>query len=217
MVTARVRKDCSMASSLKNRLEKFYFAASGDECWLWRGATTGKPTHQYGMIKVKGKMIKAHRLSYELYNRTSIPTGMVIDHICRVTRCVTRRINSIENSVSLAAINAQKTHCKMGHELSPGNTIIRKYSGKFGRECAICYRERIKRASIKKKAPTTWPGIKHLSKIKGAYYDKRDGTWFSAIQINRVLKYLGRFDSQEKAREAYLKASEARILGEGYR
>lgn len=88
MVTARVRKDCSMASSLKDRLEKFYFAASGDECWLWRGATTGKPTHQYGVIKVKGKMIKAHRLSYELYNRTSIPTGMVIDHICRVTRCI---------------------------------------------------------------------------------------------------------------------------------
>lgn len=41
----------------------------------------------YGQVSFAGKMLAAHRISYELYV-APIPNGMEIDHACRVRRCI---------------------------------------------------------------------------------------------------------------------------------
>jgi hypothetical protein len=55
------------------------------QCWLWIG-----PMHPsgYGRISVRGKRWYAHRLSWELYHRQSIPQGLVIRHQCNQPKCV---------------------------------------------------------------------------------------------------------------------------------
>lgn len=53
-------------------------------CWIWTGPSmqTG-----YGYVHDGGRVILAHRLAYEIVHGT-IPSGTIIDHMCRVTLCV---------------------------------------------------------------------------------------------------------------------------------
>lgn len=53
-------------------------------CWLWTG---GLISTGYGKMRHKGKMQRAHRVSYELH-RGPIPTGMKVCHRCDVPTCV---------------------------------------------------------------------------------------------------------------------------------
>ena len=53
-------------------------------CWEW---TAGKNSDGYGQIKIKGRQIKAHRLSWELHS-TPIPDGMQCLHRCDNPACV---------------------------------------------------------------------------------------------------------------------------------
>lgn len=53
-------------------------------CWIWQGT---KHKSGYGWIKAFGKVVSAHRLSYELH-RGPIPNGMHILHSCDVKDCV---------------------------------------------------------------------------------------------------------------------------------
>lgn len=109
-------------------------------CWLWTGPRSrlGYPT-----LKV-GDEHGAHRLAYRLW-KGSIPDGLTIDHLCRVRHCVnpehlepvTQRVNSIRGT-SPFAVNAQKTHCKHGHEFTPENTM-RSPSLNGRRRCRACY------------------------------------------------------------------------------
>lgn len=68
-------------------LKRFYSkipVRPDDECWLWQGTmfSTG-----YGAFSLQTSNRGAHRVSYEIHNGP-IPPGLVIDHLCRVTRCV---------------------------------------------------------------------------------------------------------------------------------
>lgn len=54
-----------------------------DGCWNW----TGTISNQYGSLKVNGKDLRAHRISYEI-NIGPIPEGMLIDHKCHNRLCV---------------------------------------------------------------------------------------------------------------------------------
>lgn len=56
----------------------------GDGCWNWTGRDSG---NGYGMIRIKGKTIMAHRAVWNLM-RGDIPDGLVLDHLCRNTHCV---------------------------------------------------------------------------------------------------------------------------------
>lgn len=58
----------------------------GNGCWIWNGSTTGKDG-RYGQFIVNGRPFKAHRWSYEDHKGT-IPDGLELDHLCRVTLCV---------------------------------------------------------------------------------------------------------------------------------
>lgn len=55
-----------------------------DGCWLWQGATTGAG---YGGFNIKGDLIGAHRVAYEL-TFGPIPDGLLVCHTCDVRHCV---------------------------------------------------------------------------------------------------------------------------------
>lgn len=104
------------------------------QCKLW----TGKLDKDgYGTFYFIKKSRRAHRVAY-FFEFGDIPKDMVIDHICGNRHCVepshlravTKRENALHNSRSIAAINAQKTHCVNGHPFD------RKYGKQ--RYCSIC-------------------------------------------------------------------------------
>lgn len=121
-----------------------------DGCWLW---TKHLDRDGYGQFYLGHRMendrrIKlrtpAPRAAYEHWNGL-LPSGYVPDHLCRHPVCVnpdhlegvTNRIN-ILRGVGAPAINARRTHCKHGHELSGDN--LRMEGSK--RACKECKRRR---------------------------------------------------------------------------
>jgi hypothetical protein len=112
-----------------------------DDCWVWLAAPSSRG---YGRIQTPAsKSYPAHKLSH-LIAGGSVKAGEVVDHTCRNRLCVNPahlrsvppRLNSIENSVSPTAINAAKTHCIHGHELTPDNIIQRCLPWRRCLECA---------------------------------------------------------------------------------
>lgn len=118
-------------------------------CWVWVG---GKRGAGYGAFWDDGVNWLAHRWAYEHFVG-AVPGGLTLDHLCRNTMCVnpehlepvTPRMNTLRG-IGLAAVNAKKTHCKRGHEFTPGNTRSRvNGEGRPGRYCKECERQRDKR------------------------------------------------------------------------
>lgn len=111
-----------------------------ETCWLWIGAKT---RDGYGQLRVGPMARYAHRVAYELLVGP-IPSGLVLDHLCRTPSCVNpahlepvpQRTNVLRG-VSPAAQQARQTECRlMGHPLDEANTI-RNRDGK--RRCRTCY------------------------------------------------------------------------------
>lgn len=130
-----------------------------DDCWIWRGPLSKSG---YGFVWVpttpgKGTTLRAHRVAYEL-NVGPIPEGLVIDHLCRNTRCVnplhlracTHHENVVEapGSLAPAALNAKLTHCRRGHEFTPENTEVWNRR----RVCLKCKRMRDREGQRRRKA-----------------------------------------------------------------
>ncbi len=120
-----------------------------ESCWLWTGATNDKG---YGYFwEGKGKWRKAHRVSLSIHG-VDIPSGMVVDHICRVRNCVnpahlrvvTQRQNALENNIGPVAMHNAATHCPKGHSLSGDN--LEPWELRRGRrKCVICKVEAARR------------------------------------------------------------------------
>ena len=116
---------------------------NGTPCILWPLVSE----QGYGRTRVGGRKVMAHRFIYEIA-RGKVPPGLVLDHLCRNRSCVnpdhlepvTHREN-ILRGVGQCAINAVKTHCKNGHELTPENT----YRQARGRGCRKCKSDRSKK------------------------------------------------------------------------
>jgi len=117
----------------------------GPNHWLWAGGTT---TLGYGTIWDGERNAMAHRVSWEIAHGEKIPPGLVIDHLCRLPKCVNpAHLEVVTISVNTSrgragevggAKNRAKTHCPQGHPYSPENTYYYK-DGKVRvcRECAI--------------------------------------------------------------------------------
>lgn len=54
-------------------------------CWVWQKALKG--TKGYGLKKVAGRVVSAHRWYYE-QAKGPIPEGLTLDHLCRNRACV---------------------------------------------------------------------------------------------------------------------------------
>lgn len=55
-----------------------------DECWEWSG---GRDTRGYGAFKIKGRLVKAPRVSWTFANGP-IPNGQIVCHTCDNPPCV---------------------------------------------------------------------------------------------------------------------------------
>lgn len=107
-------------------------------CWLWPG---DRVKGGYGRAYFRGRKWLAHRLAHTAY-RGEIPDSLTIDHLCRQPACcnpdhleaVTMKENTMRGN-SFSRVNAEKTHCKRGHEFTDDNT----YRYKDGRrDCRTC-------------------------------------------------------------------------------
>ena len=103
------------------------------QCWEW---TAAMDSDGYGVFSPlssshpERKMFKVHRLSHH-FAAHSIPTGLVIDHLCRNRKCLRpshiQCVSAYTNVVrgeTFIAYNRAKTHCPRGHELVPGNLTM---------------------------------------------------------------------------------------------
>jgi len=140
----------SPAGGPRNRglspIEKFWARVEKTEtCWLWTGRLNKPGDLGYGSLVVGGKVVYVHRFSYELH-RQPLQDGQVIDHLCRVRRCVNpdhlEAVTQSENVLrgdrpKLARASTHtKTHCPKGHPYDEANTYIEPKSQH--RLCRIC-------------------------------------------------------------------------------
>jgi hypothetical protein len=115
-------------------------------CWLWTGALA---SHGYGNFGVAmGTTRYAHRLAYEQW-RDAIPRGLVIDHLCRVRRCVNPwHMDVVSNRENILRGNGpavqrarhrNQVRCVRGHDIT-GENVWRDARGY--RHCRLCFRAR---------------------------------------------------------------------------
>lgn len=72
--------------SVLERFEAQYIPEPMSGCWLWIGSVR-REEKPYGQIGVNGKIISAHRLSYQIHNG-EIPDGLWVLHKCDNPACV---------------------------------------------------------------------------------------------------------------------------------
>lgn len=110
-------------------------------CWEWLACTTATG---YGRAWDGERVDWAHRILYQIA-RGPIPTGMVLDHLCRVRHCVNpAHLEPVTDAVNTArgdcpditrARHRAKRFCKRGHELF-GPNVYHSPSGR--RVCRKC-------------------------------------------------------------------------------
>ena len=100
------------------------------------------------MIRRDGRSQYAHRFVYEA-ERGPIPSGLTLDHKCRVRQCVNpahlEPVTLAENILrgnGWSGRHARVTQCPHGHPYDDTNT----YRGRGFRECRACNR---KKASVR--------------------------------------------------------------------
>jgi len=105
----------------------------GDGCWSW---SPGQRNTGYGnpFYVTKAHGVPPHRMAYEL-SVGPIPTGRVIDHLCRNKGCV--RPDHLEPVTQVENIRRGVRHtgyCPRGHAKTGDNLIIEQGY----RRCRIC-------------------------------------------------------------------------------
>ena len=120
-------------------------------CHQWTAYTL----NGYGRFRVGAKMIRSHRVSYEIH-RGPIPDGLHVLHECDNPTCVNpdhlwlgTNQDNIDDKMAKGrhvSANGEKTHCKHGHEFTEENTY--RHSGR--RWCRACgaRRDKARRATL---------------------------------------------------------------------
>ncbi len=133
-----------------------------DTCWLWEGATS----NGYGSVYVGGRNMGAHRYSYA-FCVGPIPQGLVIDHLCRVKRCVRpEHLEPVTNAENIrrgegGKNKSDKTHCPAGHDYAETAHMKKDMRGNYYRLCRVCANNRQKRwlKARKEKLLATIPSV----------------------------------------------------------
>src|SRR4051794_5561275 len=133
-------------------------------CWLWTGATIGG----YGRIRACQSRYIVTRLIWWLETAQD-PGDLCVLHRCDNPPCCrpghlflgTQSDNVADmaakgraNNTAATAAWRARTHCKNGHEYTPGNT---EYTKSGHRDCLACRREYARLTKIR------WPNRKHCS------------------------------------------------------
>ena len=130
-------------TSILSRLSSKITIDQQTGCWLW---TASLKPNGYGQRWDGYKLTWAHRAVYEAL-RGAIPQGLVLDHLCRIPRCVnpehleavTPLVNAQRGIGQGNPVLKNKTRCLRGHEFTEENTYLapnRKYSTRVCRLCA---------------------------------------------------------------------------------
>ncbi|MGH2350320.1 MAG: HNH endonuclease signature motif containing protein [Chloroflexota bacterium] len=119
-------------------------------CWLWL-AGTRKGYGEFSVGTYANQRIEtAHGLAYQ-WLVGPIPEGLVLDHLCRVTRCVNpahlEPVTELENFRRSPLHPSKVKHCPNGHPYDEANTYW--YLGKH-RQCRACNREYRRRQAATK-------------------------------------------------------------------
>ncbi len=133
-------------------------AKTPDGCWLWIGKTLPNGYGQFAVKQAPGAWghVFAHRFAYETFVGP-IPSGLIIDHLCRVRNCVNpahlEPVTYSQNSLRGNNVNRAKTHCKNGHAFSQDNTRYepRAHGRLSSRRCLVCQREYDRRRRSKRR------------------------------------------------------------------
>jgi hypothetical protein len=138
-----------------------------DACLIWGRA---KHKDDYGFVRTpSGRSELAHRVAWRIAQGHEIPEGMVLDHLCRNTRCVNpthlEPVTSRENTLRGNSPNVrtrQKQECKRGHPYT-GDNIRLALEGKRGvrrmcRKCFLAAHARYDRKRDRRKTKPTQTG-----------------------------------------------------------
>ena len=107
-------------------IERFQqqYAITPEGCWQWTGGYL--PTGYGRFFPHHQEEVKAHRFAYVLFKGT-IPSGLVIDHLCRNRGCVNPfHLEAVTQYVNIhrGEGNVAKTHCPQGHPYNRFNTYL---------------------------------------------------------------------------------------------
>jgi hypothetical protein len=99
----------------------------------------------YIRVTVQNRKVMTHRYALMIMG-IDIPNGYEVDHLCRNRWCcntqhleVVTHLENMKRGHGVDRANAQKTHCKFGHEFSAGNIY---FTPKGSRQCKECRRIR---------------------------------------------------------------------------
>ncbi len=132
---------------IKSRILNKINIDSKTECWVWTGAIFKKPYGSYGQLRMGGrigKLVKAHRVSYEFFVG-KYDSDLELDHLCHNTLCVNpKHLEPVTHTENMQRRKDSKLpYCRHGHLYTPETTFIRTDNGR--RECKICRSIRVKR------------------------------------------------------------------------
>lgn len=164
-----------MDSKALARFEAKYVVATephptlGTPCWLWTGALSrGGYAKFYEPTSAGPRNVYGHRWSYERAVGP-VPTGLELDHLCRVRRCVnplhvepvTHRVNLLRSDTRAATRrrHAAVTHCPKGHPYEGTNLMIARHGGCEHRTCRVCHNARSLLAQQRKRAAHAHAGL----------------------------------------------------------